>query len=419
MASPASNSAGRERISIAQARRIALAAQGFTDPRPAGNPTARHLQRVIDRVGIIQVDSVNVLARSQYLPAYSRLGPYDVQLLDRARDRAPRRLVEYWAHEASLIPPSSIPLLRWRMDRWRDEAWGGMRSVERDHADVVKAVLEEVVAHGPLTARQVEGRLAHDAPRARDQWGWNWSIVKQALEHLFWAGQVTSAGRTTQFERRYAAPEKVFPAEVVAAPSLTEAEAFRKLMAIAARAHGIGTEQDLRDYFRLSPQDARPALAELVEEGLLRPVTVEGWNRPAYLHRDAKRPRSVRARALLSPFDSLVWQRDRTEMLFGMEFRLEIYVPSHLRVHGYYVLPFLLRDALVARVALKSDRVADAGAGVLRVNAAHAQPHAPADTAEELAAELQQMAGWLGLARVDVVPRGDLAPSLAVALSRS
>ena len=183
----------------------------------------RHLQRVIDRVGIIQVDSVNVLVRSHYLPAYSRLGPYDVGLLERARDQAPRRLVEYWAHEASLIPPSTIPLLRWRMDRWREEAWGGMQRVPATTPTSSRRCSPEVGAHGPMTARQVEARLAHDAPRARDQWGWNWSVVKQALEHLFWAGQVTSAGRNTQFERRYAVPERVFPREVLDAPPLTEA----------------------------------------------------------------------------------------------------------------------------------------------------------------------------------------------------
>jgi uncharacterized protein YcaQ len=419
MASPATSRPPRDSFSVAQARRIALAAQGFHEPRPTTEPTMRHLQRVVDRVGIIQVDSVNVLVRSHYLPAFSRLGPYDAGLLERARDKAPRRLVEYWAHEASLIPPSTIPLLRWRMDRWREEAWGGMKRVQRDHAEVVAAVLAEVGAHGPMTARQIESRLAHDAPRVRDQWGWNWSVVKQALEHLFWAGQVTSAGRNSQFERRYALPERVLPREVVEAPRLTEAESFRELVAIAARAHGIGTEQDLRDYFRLSPQDARPAIAGLVEDGLLHPVAVRGWNRPAYLHRDAKVPRRVQARALLSPFDSLVWQRERTEHLFGMEFRLEIYVPAQLRVHGYYVLPFLLGDTLVARVDLKSDRAAAGGEGVLRVHAAHAEPDAPPETVAELAEELRAMARWLGLAEVAVTPRGDLAAPLATALRAS
>jgi uncharacterized protein len=419
MASPATrpSRAARERFTVGQARRIALAAQGFSDPRPTGTPTARHLQRVIDRVGVIQVDSVNVLTRSQYLPAYSRLGPYDVALLDRARDKAPRRLVEYWAHEASLIPPSTIPLLQWRMARWEQEAWGGMTRVVHENGDTVRAVRDEIEAHGPLTARQVEQRLEHEAPRARDQWGWNWSVVKQALEHLFWSGQITSAGRTGQFERRYAVPAKVFPADVLQTPTPTDADAFRDLLEISARAHGIGTEQDLRDYFRVSPQDAKPAIAELVEDGRLLPVTVDGWRRPAYLHRAAKMPRWVRARALLSPFDSLVWQRDRTKHLFGMEFRLEIYVPQHLRVHGYYVLPFLLGDALAARVDLKADRTADAGEGVLRVQAAHTQPDAPPDTAAELAEELTQLAGWLGLARVQATGRGDLGPALSQQLS--
>jgi uncharacterized protein YcaQ len=418
MASQASEPRRRESFTLAQARRIALTAQGFGDPRPVSEPTMRHLQRVVDRVAVIQVDSVNVLVRSHYLPAYSRLGRYDTRLLERARDRAPRRLVEYWAHEASLIPPSTIPLLQWRMNRWRDEAWGGMKTVQRDHAALVAAVREEVATYGPMTAREVEARLAHDVPRARDQWGWNWSVVKQALEHQFWAGQITSAGRNSQFERRYAAPERVLPPEVLSAPARTEAESFRELVAISGRAHGIGTEQDLRDYFRLSPKDARPAIAELVEEGTLQPVTVDGWNRPAYLHRDAKLPRWVRSRALLSPFDSLVWQRDRTEALFGMEFRLEIYVPAHLRVHGYYVLPFLLGDTLVARVDLKSDRGAHDGDGALRVHAAHREPDAPPETAEELAAELRELARWLGLADIAVTGRGGLGPSLARELTR-
>ncbi len=386
------------RLSRGAARRIALAAQGFARSRPAV-PGTRDIQRVVDTVGVVQIDSVNVLSRSHYLPFFSRLGSYDRALVDRARDVAPRRVVEYWAHEASLVPPTTWPLLDFRMRRAQSDAWGGMQRVARDHPELVEAVLAEVARRGPLTSRQVEEALAHDLPRQRDDWGWNWSLVKSALERLFWSGEISSAGRTSQFERRYAVPARVLP------PSLREQaldpdarpspdEAFRRLIEISARAHGVGTEQCLRDYFRLAPEQARPAIASLVEDGTLLPATIEGWRRPAYLHHLARRPRRVQARALLSPFDSLIWQRDRTRALFGFDYRLEIYVPEHLRVHGYYVLPFLLGEDLVARVDLKADRAA----GVLRVRQCTWEPgRGGPDDQRELDDELRSLALWLKL----------------------
>jgi len=395
-------------LSRAQARRVALAAQGFTDPRHT-RPTLRTLSRTLQRTGVLQIDSVNVLQRAHYMPLFSRMGPYDTDLLHRAAERAPRRLVEYWAHMAAFMPVELWPFMRHRMSRARSEAWGGPRSIAERRPDLVTWVLEEVRDRGPVTARKVEG----DLPRAgKENWGWNWSETKQALEFLFYAGEVTAAGRTPQFERLYDVPERVLPAEVLSAPTPTPEEAHVELVRRAAVSHGVATETCLRDYFRMRSQDARPALVTLVESGELLPVTVEGWDRPAYLHRDAKVPRRVGARALLSPFDPVVWERSRTESLFDFHYRIEIYVPAGQRRHGYYVLPFLLRDRLVARVDLKADR----RSGVLLVLGAYAEPDAPEETAAELAEELRSLAGWLGLSGTTVAPRGDLAEPLSVEL---
>lgn len=382
------------RLTLAQARRIALAAQGFARPRPpAWSATVRDLNRVVRTLHIIQIDSVNVVTRSHYLPFFSRLGPYDTTLLDRMRDRSPRRLVEYWAHEASLISPELWPVFRFRMDRARDN----------EHPDLVAAVRDEVAARGPVTARELEAVMAHDDDRDRSNWGWNWSLIKRALEHLFWTGQISSAGRTPQFERRYALPTRVLPpgARELAAAGPTREESFRQLIERAARAHGVASELCLHDYSRIGGDAARPAIDRLVDEGVLRPVTVEGWRRPAYLHRDARRPREVHARALLSPFDSLVWQRERIAALFDFRYRLEIYTPAHKRVHGYYVLPFLLGDRLVGRVDLKADRAA----GVLRVQqVSWEQGRGGGEDRGELDAELHLMAEWLRLASVSDRP---------------
>ncbi|PRY12450.1 hypothetical protein CLV37_11010 [Kineococcus rhizosphaerae] len=404
-----------EEISALTARRAALAAQGFSRRRPA-TVTRAHVAKVVDRLGVVQIDSVNVLCRSHYLPFFSRLGPYDTALVDRAAHRAPRGLVEYWAHEASYVAPTTHRLLRWRMERAAHDAWGSVRAIAADRPDLLEAVEEFVAATGPVTARELEAALAPDALRRKDHWGWNWSDVKTACEHLFFAGRLSAAGRTPQFERRYDLTERVLPAGVRDLPVPSADDAVRELVRIAARATGVATGASLRDYFRLKPEPARRALAELVEAGELEPVRVRGWapHRPAYRYPGTPAPR-VRARALLSPFDPLVWHRDRTEEVFGVTVRLEFYVPREKRVHGYYVTPFLLGEAIVARVDLKSDR----DARVLRVESAWAEPGAPAGTAEQLAAELRTTAGWLGLDDVVVAPRGDLAAQLTAAVART
>ena len=378
-----------ERLSLAGARRAALAAQGFDEGRrEAFGP--RHPRRVIDRLGLLQIDSVSAVARAHYLPLFSRLGAYPRALLEDAAwgARGRRELFEYWAHEASLLPLALHPLLRWRMARAAEGRgiYGGLARFGVERRDAVEAAFRAVEARGPLAAGDLEGS------RGSGGW-WGWSDGKRALEWLFWAGRLTTATRRASFERLYDLPERVLPAAVLAVPTPSEAEAHRALLARAARAHGVATAGDLRDYFRLDAADVAPRLAELVEEGTLVPVAVEGWDRPAYLHAEARLPRRVESRALLAPFDPLVWERSRAERLFGFRYRIEIYVPAAKRQHGYYVLPFLLGEALVARVDLRADRAA----GLLRVLAVHREPGAPPATDEALAAELDLMARWLGL----------------------
>ncbi|MEC3977507.1 winged helix-turn-helix domain-containing protein [Amycolatopsis sp. H20-H5] len=396
-------------MSIPVARRIALAAQGFADPRPESAPTRRHLRRVLSRVQLLQLDSVNVAVRAHYMPLFSRLGAYESSLVDDAAwshsTKRPRLLVEAWAHEASLLPMEDWPLLRSgakRMGWWTNYA----HILEKTPAlvdDIVAVVKEQ----GPIGAGGIERALASDSvTRAPGSW-WERSEVKKACEWLFGMGQLTTGTRRS-FERLYDLTERVVPPEILAKRVSAE-EGARELITRSALALGVATETDLRDYYRLGPQVSHQAVAELVEAGVLEPVGVDGWRNQAYRHVDARTPRAITGRALLCPFDPLIWERARTERLFDFFYRIEIYVPEPKRVHGYYVFPFLLDGELVARVDLKADRAA----GVLRVQGAFAEPEADhARVASELAAELRVMAGWLGLDGVAVGKRGDLAGTL-------
>ncbi len=394
-----------QEMSAAAARRIALAAQGFTG-RPA-RATLRDVRRVVDRLAIIQVDSVNVVCRSQELPLWARLGAH-------ARDALPGLcqrgvLFEYWAHEASLLPVELQPLLRWRMAEARTKAWGSLRRLARRDPGYVESVRAEVHARGQVLARELAPTTKR-RPRAAS-W-WSWDDRKRALAYLFWAGEITAIRSATTFERVYAPLERVLPAAVLATPTPSPDDARRALLVRAARALGVATARDLADYFRIAIPIARPLIATLVEAGRLAQVQVEGWREPGYLHPDADADAAAPAQALLSPFDSLIWERRRAERLFGFHYRIEIYTPAHKRTHGYYVLPFLLGDALVARVDVKADRAA----GALLVHAAFAEPGAPAATARALADELTRFAAWLGLERVVVGRRGDLSRSLRACL---
>ncbi len=395
-----------ETLSVDQARRIALAAQGFAKPKSAQTSNWRRIGQAVDTMGLLQIDSVNVLIRSHYMPVFSRIGPYDRASLDRrAWKRRDRALFEYWAHEASLLPLNLHPLLRWRMARAArlQGIYGGLAKFARERKDYVAAVLDEVRDRGPVSARD----LSEPGERTGPWWGWH--DGKVALEYLFWAGKVTTATRRG-FERVYDLPERVIPADILALATPPEADAQRALVALAMRSMGIATAADLRDYFRLPLAGARRAIAELVEAGALVPASVEGWRQEAFLDPDAVWPARGSGTALLSPFDPLVWERSRTERLFRFRYRIEIYVPAEKRKFGYYVLPFLYRGRLVARVDLKADRQD----GMLRVLAAHGEGRRCTGAAvEALAAELASLAEWLGLSGVAVGERGDLCGRVA------
>ncbi|PPH29345.1 winged helix-turn-helix domain-containing protein [Rathayibacter sp. AY1F9] len=398
-----------EQFSPALARRIALAAQGF-GPRPS-RVDARRVRAAVDRIRPLQLDSVNVFERSHYLPLLARLGPYERSLLDAAPFSPDGPYVEYWAHEAALVRREDLPLYRWRMEHYRrvrlpeHEGWA---HENRATLDWLRAAL----ADGPLRASEIE----HEANVRTGPW-WGWSDIKRGLEVLFRWGEVVTAGRT-RFERSYGLAERLLPSAVLDA-DVPLPDAVRELVRRAARAHGIGTLGDLADYHRLLQSPTRVAIDELVEAGELERVEVRGWERggrsvPLWRHVDARRPRTLRADALLSPFDPVVWHRPRAELFFGFRYRIEIYTPAEQRVHGYYVLPVLLDDVIAARVDLKSERKRR----VLLVQAAWLEPGAPADTPERLAALLVEAAAWQGLDAVEVVGRGDLAAALAAALRR-
>jgi len=393
-----------ERISLATARRMAIAAQGLADARPTGTIDRRHVRKVFDRVGLIQIDSVNVLVRSHELPLFARLGPYPRDLLWKLA--ADGEIFEYWGHEASFIPSRHHHLIRCKMGthaHW-SERWAGR--IERERPGYLEAVLEEVAAKGPLTA----GELADPGKKKGPWWGWNHG--KDALELLFYRGDVT-ARRRPNFEREYDLPERMIPAAELAVPALPPDDARRELLMLAARSMGVASVKDLGDYYRLGYTKVRHLVHDLVDAGRLTRVQVEGWREHAFVHPEARVPRRVTARALLSPFDSLVWARERDERLFDFHYRIEIYTPAPKRIYGYYVLPFLLGESIVARVDVKADRKA----GVLRVPGAFAEPGVPPEAvAGELAEELLLMARWLQLESVAVGDTGDVVRPLKQAL---
>lgn len=378
----------KEVISASEARRFALTAQGFNGAARTGTVAASHLQKTIRQLNLLQIDSVNVLVRAHYVPLFSRLGAYDIPLLDGLIARKPSRYFEYWGHEASLLPIEYHPLLRWRMaDAYRGKGvWRQLEIYAGEKRPEAEALLKRIETEGPLAASDIAG------PRAKKGM-WVWSDAKHALEWLFWSGLVSATHRRNNFERVYDLPERVLPKAAIDLPTPSDVDARRMLLGHAARALGIATADDLRDYFRISSADAQLPMLQLIEEGTVVPIRVAGWRQQAYLYKNAIAGRRLHGTALISPFDPLVWNRTRTERLFNFRYRLEIYTPAHLRQHGYYVLPFLHDGALVARADLKADRMN----GVLIVLRVTTEPDAPADTLENLKMELKKLASWLGL----------------------
>lgn len=393
-----------ERLSLAQARRVALAAQGFADPRPTGRVDRRHLRRVLDRIGLIQIDSVNVLVRSQELPLFARLGPHPRTLIPDAT--ADGELFEYWVHAASHVPIDQHHLYRWKMER--DHVWSDYFAMNERRPGFADEILRRIEREGPVAAGDVSDR---DGPKG--QW-WDWDDAKVVLEYLFWKGVLSARRRASDFARVYDLAERIIPAHVLARPAATEEEARRELLVMAARYHGVGTLDDLADYHRLKLTPCKTTVRELVAEGRLIEAQVEGWDKPAYLHPDARMPRRIDACALLSLFDPVCWHRDRNERLFGFHYRIEIYTPEPKRRFGYYVLPVLWGESLVGRIDLKADR---ANRALLVPGAFTEDGFADSGAlATDLARELWSMAGWLGLERVVVADRGDLACPLRAAV---
>jgi len=393
----------RNQLSIGEARRIALAAQGFDKSRPAGSPNQGHIRRVINALGLLQLDFVNVLVPAHYLVLFSRLGPYDRRRMHKLVYQG-RDFIEHWAHEASIVPVSSWPHLKFRRDDfkpWPSSPIMKLRGKTKYLSDVLQTVREQ----GAVTATdlpQVPG------PK-RKPGDWHRSVPRSALEFHFGNGAVSVADRLPNFQRVYDLPERVI-GEPVFSSRATREEGQRHLLAKAAAAYGVATLRDLADYFRMSPRDTAPRIDELVENGVLRRVEVEGWRDAAFMHTKARAPRTLRARSLLSPFDPVVWFRPRAERLFDFHYRIEIYVPEHKRKWGYYVLPFLMDERIVARVDLKSDRQS----ATLLVKAAHLEKGADRRTvAGGLAKELHTLAGWLGLVKIRVSRQGAFARELS------